>query len=201
MILIGAGGHAGEVLDILAACGLPPPRGVLEDRPEAAARLGLRHLGGFADLERVCAGQAVVIAVGDTRLRFALAARLAACGARRPVLRHPAAVVSPRARIGEGAQILALAYLGAQAEVAADAIVNVGAVVGHDAHLGPAAHLAARAVLSAGATAGARTLIGNGAVVLPRIAIGADVLVGAGAVVTRPLPDGARARGVPARVA
>ncbi|MCX7683884.1 MAG: NeuD/PglB/VioB family sugar acetyltransferase [Acetobacteraceae bacterium] len=199
MILIGAGGHAGEVLDILAASGLPAPEGVLDDRPEAAARLGLPHLGGFRALEGVCAGRAVAIAVGDTRLRAALAARLEACGAQRPVLRHPSSVVSPTARVGAGAQILAFAYLGAGAEVAADAIVNVAAVVGHDASLGPAAHLAARAVLSAGARAGARTLIGNGAIVLPRIAVGADALVGAGAVVTRPLPDGVRAWGVPAR--
>lgn len=199
MILIGAGGHAREVLDILAAAGLPPPEGVLDDRPEAAARLGLPHLGGFAALEAVCAGRPVAVAVGDTGMRAALAARLAASGALRPVLRHPAAVVSPSARIGAGAQILALAYLGAGAEVAADAIVNVAAVVGHDSVLGPAAHLAARAVLSAGASAGARTLIGNGAVVLPRVAVGADAVVGAGAVVTRALPDGARAWGVPAR--
>jgi UDP-perosamine 4-acetyltransferase len=199
VILIGGGGHAGEVLDILDAAGLPRPEGVLDDRPEAAARLGLPHLGGFAALEAVCAGRPVAVAVGDTRLRAALAARLDACGALRPALRHPSAVVSPTARIGPGVQILALAYLGAAAEVGADAIVNAGAVVGHDAVLGPAAHLAARAVLSAGARAGARTLIGNGAVVLPRVAVEADVVVGAGAVVTRPLPAGCRAVGIPAR--
>lgn len=47
---------------------------------------------------------------------------------------------------------------------------------------------------------GAGCDIGVGAVILPGVTIGDGVQVGAGAVVTRDLPDGAIAAGIPARV-
>jgi acetyltransferase-like isoleucine patch superfamily enzyme len=46
---------------------------------------------------------------------------------------------------------------------------------------------------------GQLTLIGIGAVVLPRRRIGVGCMVGAGAVVTRDVPDGTVVAGVPAR--
>jgi maltose O-acetyltransferase len=42
--------------------------------------------------------------------------------------------------------------------------------------------------------------LGGGVVVCPGVTIGADTVVGAGAVVTRDLPAGVLAAGVPARV-
>ena len=42
--------------------------------------------------------------------------------------------------------------------------------------------------------------LGGGAIVCPGVTIGADTVVGAGAVVTRDLPAGVVAAGVPARV-
>jgi acetyltransferase-like isoleucine patch superfamily enzyme len=44
------------------------------------------------------------------------------------------------------------------------------------------------------------TFVGMGALVLPERRVGANAIVGAGAVVTRHLPDGVTAVGVPARV-
>ncbi|MBV8670137.1 MAG: sugar acetyltransferase, partial [Candidatus Eremiobacteraeota bacterium] len=46
---------------------------------------------------------------------------------------------------------------------------------------------------------GARSLVGVGSAVRPKITIGADVVVGAGSAVVKDLPDGARVGGVPAR--
>jgi maltose O-acetyltransferase len=43
--------------------------------------------------------------------------------------------------------------------------------------------------------------IGGGAIILPGVTIGDDVIIGAGSVVTRDVPDGATARGNPARMA
>jgi len=47
---------------------------------------------------------------------------------------------------------------------------------------------------------GEYSLIGVGAIVLPRIKIGADVIVGAGSVVTEDVPDGMVTFGNPAKV-
>jgi acetyltransferase-like isoleucine patch superfamily enzyme len=60
--------------------------------------------------------------------------------------------------------------------------------------------VAPQATLCGCVSVGAGTLIGPGAVIVPRVRIGADVIVGAGSVVTRDLPDGVIAWGAPARV-
>jgi maltose O-acetyltransferase len=49
-------------------------------------------------------------------------------------------------------------------------------------------------------TIGDNVWLGGGAIVCPGVTIGADTVVGAGAVVTRDLPAGVVAAGVPARV-
>jgi acetyltransferase-like isoleucine patch superfamily enzyme len=50
-------------------------------------------------------------------------------------------------------------------------------------------------------TVGDDTLVGLGARILPNLQIGRRCTIGAGAVVTKNLPDGATAVGIPARIA
>ncbi len=47
---------------------------------------------------------------------------------------------------------------------------------------------------------GDRSMIGAGAVILPGVCIGSDVKVGANSVVTKDIPDGSMAAGVPAKI-
>lgn len=47
---------------------------------------------------------------------------------------------------------------------------------------------------------GSRVFVGAHAVILPGVTVGSDVVIAAGAVVTRDIPDGSVAAGVPARV-
>jgi maltose O-acetyltransferase len=49
-------------------------------------------------------------------------------------------------------------------------------------------------------TIGCNVWIGGGAIILPGVTIGDDAIIGAGSVVTRDVPEGATARGNPARV-
>ncbi len=78
--------------------------------------------------------------------------------------------------------------------------VNTAAVVDHQCQLGDFAHVSANVVLGGGVSVGEGSLVGIGACVLPGVVIGAWSQVGAGAVVTRDVPDGVVAYGVPARV-
>jgi len=141
-----------------------------------------------------------VAAIGDNRTRHAIVRTLEAAGVRFARLIHPAAVVSPRARIGPGAVVMARAVVQPDAVVGAHAIVNTGAIVEHDGVLGECAHAAPGAILTGGAIAGDGALIGAGAVILPGRSVGNWATAGAGAVVTRDVPPGCTAAGVPAAV-
>jgi len=115
-------------------------------------------------------------------------------------LAHPDATVSAKASLGAGTQVLAQAVVAAGAQVGKACILNHRASADHDSVLGDGVHLGPAATLCGNVALGNNVMIGAGAVVLPRRRIGHDTIVGAGAVVTRDLPDGVVAAGVPARI-
>ncbi len=85
------------------------------------------------------------------------------------------------------------------ARVGCGCIVNTAAVVEHDCRLDNWAHLSPRAILGGGASLCEGAHVGLGAVVLPGMAPGSWAILGAGAVMTRCIPPGVTAVGVPAR--
>jgi sugar O-acyltransferase (sialic acid O-acetyltransferase NeuD family) len=197
-LVLGAGGHALPVIEALLAAG-HEIAGLLDDAPGGPV-LGQPRLGPLGMLPRFAvSGLPAVVAIGNNALREELGAQLAALGIATPVLRHPAALVSPSARIGEGAQLMARAVVGPEVELGRFVLVNTGAVVEHECRVGDAAHLAPGSVLCGAAAVGARALVGAGAVLQPGVVVGADAIVAAGAAVRAGVPAAARVGGVPAR--
>ena len=206
LIIIGAGGHGAVVADALMAaggevlgftdadvsrcgsivCGRPvlgDDRALLAHSP--AEVLLVNGLGG----------------IGNTSLdprRERLQRDLEAQGWTFAAVRHPSAIVSPYARVGRGAHLLAACVVQAGADVGMGCIVNTAAVVEHDVVLGDWVHVAPGAVLCGGVWVGGRSHIGAGAVVRQGVRLGAETIVAAGAVVVRD-EDGGVLVGVPAR--
>jgi UDP-perosamine 4-acetyltransferase len=199
LVVLGGGGHARPVIDALSACGVAVV-GVLDDAPRGAV-LGVPVLGPLSVLAGL-RGQGVrsaVVAIGDNATRERLGAACLEYGYALPPVLHPAALVSPSARIGAGAQVMARAVIGPEARLGALVLVNTGAIVEHECELAAAAHIGPGAVLCGAVQVGARALVGAGAVVRPGLRIGADSLVAPGAAVGAAVPDGGRVGGVPAR--
>ena len=194
IVILGAGGHAKVVADILLSCG-HSVKGFLDDRVTGAV-LGLPVLGRLEDAPRFSFCR-FVIGIGDNALRESLAARF---NLPWHTAVHPAAVVSREAEIGEGAVIMAQAVVGPSARVGRHVIVNTAAVAEHDYVVEEFAHLSPRAVLCGGVQVGRRAHIGAGAVVLPGLSLCADTVAGAGAVVTANVDVPCVMAGVPARM-
>ena len=201
LILFGAGGHAKVVLEaFLAGC----PAGevaVLDDDPArvGSALLGHKIRGGRAWLASNWPSVAVMPALGDNRRRDDLIGELARI--RRPLrtVIHPAATVSPSARIGGGCLLAAGAIVNAEAELEDGVIVNTGASVDHDCRIGRAAHIAPGARLCGNVRIGARALVGTAAALIPGVEIGEDAVIGAGSAVVRAIPARETWAGSPAR--
>jgi UDP-perosamine 4-acetyltransferase len=113
---------------------------------------------------------------------------------------HPSAVVSPSARLGEGAAVLPGAVVNAGAQTGENVIVNSGAIVEHDCLLGAHVHVASGVTLASGVEVGDGVHVGAGATVIQGRRIGAGSVVGAGAVVVDDVEPGVVVVGVPARV-
>ena len=187
ILVLGAGGHARPVIEALRAMGLEPA-GLLDDAARGPV-LGVPVLGPLGSLEgRAAPGLGAVIAIGHNATRAGLGARCRALGIALPAVIHPASLVSPSARIAEGAQVMARAVIGPEATLGALALVNTGAIVEHDCEVGEAAHLGPGVVLCGGVRVGARALLGAGVVARPGIAIGAEAVVPAGAALAEDVP-------------
>jgi sugar O-acyltransferase (sialic acid O-acetyltransferase NeuD family) len=207
VIGLGAGGHGKVVLEALWACGGYEVVGLLDPRLELHGTevLGVPVLGSDDLLGRqyddgVRTAFIGLGGTGDTGPRRGLfeLARSAGFTAARVV--HPAATVSPSARLGEGVQVIAGAVVGADAEVGDDVIVNTGAVVEHDCRVGAHAHIAPGATLASDVEVGESAHVGAGATVLQGVRIGRGAVVGAGAVVVRDVEPDTVVIGVPASV-
>jgi sugar O-acyltransferase (sialic acid O-acetyltransferase NeuD family) len=204
---VGAGGHAKVVLEILAASGGYEVVGLLDKRPELAGAtvLGVPVLGDDELLERQYHGgvRHAFIGLGgaaDTRPRRRLYELVRSVGFEIVDAVHPAAVVSPSARLGAGVTIAATAVVGPDAELGDDVLVNTGATVDHDCRIGSHAHVAIGARLASGVRVGDGVHVGAGATVLQGVELGDGAVVGAGAVVREDVEPGVVAVGVPARV-
>jgi UDP-perosamine 4-acetyltransferase len=196
VILIGAGGHAKVLIEALEASGVEILALTDADRARWGARLLERRIEGGDDwlLKQPAASIRLVNAVGSVD-RESLARRRAvfekfhAAGYRFAQVVHPSAVVSRRAALGEGTQVMAGAVIQADAEIGANSLINTRASVDHDSRIGAHVHVAPGAVLSGGVTLGDAVHVGTGAILKQGVRIGEGALVGAGAVVLRDVPS------------
>ena len=202
VVVIGAGGHAKVVIELLRADGYEVA--ALVDADAAPRRvLGAPVVGDDSALAGLRAEGLThaFVAIGDNRTRLRLAGVARAAGFALVNAISPAATVSPSASLGVGVAVMAGAVINAEAVIGDLAIVNTGATIDHDVRLGEAAHIGPGASLAGGVQVGAGAMLGVGASAIPGVRIGDQTVIGAGACVVRDLPGDVIATGVPATIA
>ena len=213
LVILGTGGNALDVLDIVDALNAGGAgwdvAGVLDDVADRTARpFGLPVLGRLDEAARLgapggsLAEAAFVNAIGSERnhaRRAEILARTGLAPERFATLVHPAAAVSPRAALGHGCCVGFGACIGSQTRVADHVWIGATCVVGHDSVLEYAAVMAPRATISGFVRLGACCYLGSGAVVRQHLSIGEQALVGIGAVVIRDVAPRTVVVGNPAR--
>ena len=209
LVLFGGGGHARVLLDAISASGQLIEVAVLD--PGLPQGLfprysGIEVLGGDDMALQVAAANpaakfAVALgAVRADRRRQRLFELAMSCGLSPMTIVHPAAIVSRRAELAPGSQVLAGAVINPGARLGANVVVNTRAVVEHDCVLGDHANVSPAACVCGGARLDEGAFVGAGSVVLQGVRIGSWATIGAGAVVLHDLPPGVCAVGNPARV-
>jgi len=206
IVIFGAGGRGREVLLLLRQLNEAGAnwdvRGFYDDQPPAAPTVaGLPYLGSSADLNATPEPLAVAVAVGSSRSRAAVVARLSSAQLSFPALIHPAVGLAAYQRIGlsEGCLIQQGCILTCDIVLGRFVLVNLGCTVGHDAVLEDFCSLMPHVNIGGGAQLGAGTYLGTNATVIHSVRVGAGATIGAGAVVVRDLPAGVTAVGVPAK--
>lgn len=195
VILIGGGGHAKVVADVVLASG-DRILGFLDDDPENNDLFGYPSLGMVSDWARYAGTALFILAVGSNLLRESLKRSM---DVHWYTAVHPSAQIGTAVKIGAGSVIMANAALNPDSSVGMHCIINTGAIIEHDNHIADYVHISPRAVLCGGVTVGTRTHVGAGAVVINNISVCSDVIVGAGAAVVEDITEPGTYVGVPAR--
>lgn len=204
ILLVGAGGHARVVADVIRITGQYRVYGFLDGvNPERHGQTyeGARILGG----DELLAGlresvEYAVVAIGENDARVRLGSELLRYGYQLPTLVHPSAVVAAGIKLGAGTVVCAGVVINPAAEIGAHVIINTAASVDHDCRIGDGVHVGPGAHLGGHVIVGAHTLIGVGVAVKPHTRIGERAVIGVGSAVVGDVDAGSTVAGVPARV-
>jgi sugar O-acyltransferase (sialic acid O-acetyltransferase NeuD family) len=193
--LYGAGGHAKVIAEILELQGIVV-KGIFDDDEKITKLLDYPALGSFLR-GRVADKAAVIISVGNNRIRQKIAEKLSVPFSR---ALHPSALISRRATIGEGSVLMAGVTVNSESTIGRHVILNTQCSVDHDCQINDYVHISPQVALAGNVKVGEGTHIGIGATVIQGISIGRWCTIGAGSVIIRDVPDGATVVGNPGRI-
>lgn len=197
VILIGAGGHAKVISDIIAANG-DIVAGFYDDNLSKGTILhNAPVLGRVSDIYIAEQGMQYIIAIGNNAVRKNLAERFSYLPFYTAI--HPCACLGFHVQVGAGSCVMPFAVLQADSVVGEHCILNTHSVLEHDSCLGNFVHLAPGSVLCGTVHIGEGCMIGAGAVVKNNITVAENCLIGAGATVVRNIISSGTYIGVPAK--
>lgn len=207
LVIIGAGGSAPELVDIVEAMNAVRPTftllGFLDDSPSKQGRsVGDLPVLGTTDMAAEMKDALFVLGIAHyrrPRCRADLAARLGLPHERFGTLIHPSANISNRATLGSGIMAGSFAMISPGATVGNHVFVAPYAHVSHDATAGDGATMAAGSMLCGGSKLGAGAYMGARSVLMDGVCVGDGAVVGIGAVVIRDVAPDAVVVGNPAR--
>lgn len=192
IVIVGFGGHAKSVIDVLERQNEYRIVGFTDVETKPSYR-GYEYLGTDDILPKLykdgveCAHIAIGY-MGSGNLRDKLYSDVKNIGYRLPVVVDSSAVLANSAQIGEGCFIGKNVVINADAQVERMCIVNTGVIVEHECKIEEFSHIAVGSILCGNVVVGNHNLIGAGTTVIQGCNIGNDCIVGAGSIVVRDVP-------------
>lgn len=185
LILVGCGGHAKSVIELIESTGNWKIHGLIGLQHEVGRKvLGYTVMGTDSDLSNIkkeC--ESALLGLGQITspsFRKKLGIELKEKGFHLPVLISPKAVVSRHAQLGEGTTIGHGAVINAGAVVGANCIINTNALIEHDVQVEDYCHISTGALVNGGAHIGSGSFVGSGAIIREGLKISENSIIGAG---------------------
>lgn len=194
LVIIGAGGHASVLAEILVTEGreiiaVVSPEIIMDSSPLA----GINRLTTDETLLTAYSPEQVELvngmgAIPGNDIHFRLFDYFSEHGYHFISVISPNAIVSKYAKLADSVQIMAGAIVQTNANISMNCIINSGAIIEHDCCIGAHNHIAPSATLSGGVITESKVHVGTGAHVIQGIKIGEQAVVGAGCTVVRDVP-------------
>lgn len=204
VIILGAGGHARVLLEVLKVNQMHP-LGFIDVNTDLKGKKidGIEVLGDENDLLNYKPQSIELVnGIGSTKSvqsRKEIYVKWKKKNYSFANVVHPGAWVSDTARLGEGVQIMAGAIVQPGVCLEENVVLNTAASVDHDCVVEAHAFLSPGCILNGGVRIGAETHVGSGAIVLQYLSTGKQCLLAAGSVVVKNVMDGEKVIGLPAK--
>jgi sugar O-acyltransferase (sialic acid O-acetyltransferase NeuD family) len=204
VVLLGSGGHAKCVLDILEEMDSYEVIGVTTQDEAIKDFCGYPVLGNNETLQDLYMDGIRYIALGvggytDNNLRKALYTKLKQIGFAVVSAIHPSAIISKTFSLGEGNIIFSGVIILPDVQVGNNVVIASGSNIGHEVIIED------HVLISTGVTIGANikiqegALISMGATIVSGVTVGRNAFIAAGAVVITDIEENAKVYGIPAR--
>ena len=193
IVLIGGGGHASVLADILLRQGREIVAVICpDDISQRRVFSGIKQFHKDSDIEQF-SPQSVSLVLGigampKSNLREKIAQYFVELGYHFESVIAETAFVSEYATLENGAQIMEGAVIQPGASIGLHSIVNTSALVEHDCQIGAHNHIAPKATLCGQVKTEYGCYVGANATVIQGVTLGTLSIVGAGAILTKPLP-------------
>lgn len=205
LVIIGAGGFGREVLSWARECVIHGQewtiKGFIDDNIDALRekRTPARVLSTVADYQPQ-PGDVFICAVGVPALKRRCAELILGRGGRFTRVIHRTAVIGDNVEMADGVIMCPYSVASANNRLGFGVALNLHATVDHDATVDDWSQINCHCDLTAAVQVGKEVFLGSRVSVIPGVKVGDGAYIGAGSVVTRDIPPGAKAYGVPARV-
>lgn len=202
IVIIGAGGHAKVVIDILLQRIKLGDNleivGVLDDYYKENSSIKLFDIPVIGKINKSLELEncEYIIAIGSNKIRKIISTKYDLVYY---TAIHPKAVIAEEVKIEEGAVVMAGVIINSYSYIGKHTIINTGSIIEHDCKINDFVHISPNATLAGGVKVGNETWIGMGSNIIQEVKIEGNVMVGAGSVVLNDVSANKKVVGVPAK--
>ena len=207
IVIIGAGGHAREALDIIEALqedgdSLECIGFIVDEKYGKPGTIvnGLPILGDIDWLIRKRNEVSVVCAIGDAHLRFRMIKRFEGIDILFRTLLHPKAVIANRTEIGLGCIVQAGCVISNNVIISNHVHINLNCSISHDVSLNDFVQISPGCHISGWVKIDKGCFLGTGANIIDRITLGEWSQIGAGSTIIKHVEPNTTVVGVPGKV-
>lgn len=204
MLIVGAGGHAKELLGIFAENNITEEIYLFDDYSNGGeSKLFNKFTILKTELEvkqLFATDNRFVIGVGSPLIRQQLERKMETLGGDvDSIISSKASIGQFNVALGKGLNILTGAVITQNVIIGHGSLIHINATIHHDCVIGNYCEISPSCNILGNVKMGDFCSIGAGAVILPNVQLGNKVTIGAGAVVTRNVQDNQTLKGVPAK--
>jgi len=195
MIVIGAGGFAKELIDILEVKSNYSDKNLffyddINHTPDSLYGFKILHDLNEAEYVFNEISTDFCIGVGSPKYRYLLCNKFENLGGSLKSVISPASTITRyNVEIGLGTCIMNNSSISNEVKIGKGTLINSQVLVAHDVKIGDFCDIAPGVKLSGHCQIGKYVSISTGAIILPKVKIGQNSFIGAGSVITTDVPE------------